>query len=200
MIRGHPRVLVLLVVILAFGVSVEPQAQMTRRQQQILHTVINVDGQITREMHRQFWEDWPAVSEGRKVKSAQWLTGSILVARRYQRALWVSALRSYQARRVIRTKELAAAEQAAQVRARNPPYACGSAAWKGFQQAFAERTAISKANERRLLDAASRHGRLRIAGGRRVQVDEAYIRRVLARQETSFKRVKRLLDPVWRGG
>lgn len=92
---------------LLLSISLGGHAQaFSERTDEIVRTVIFVDGFIDKDMHREFWE---AVEKRDKREAEQlikWVHSNILMIQEYQRELWESALISYGNGKVVKTERL----------------------------------------------------------------------------------------------
>jgi hypothetical protein len=176
------------------------QQNMTESQNAILRQTLAANGSISRAMHNSFWADAPKSNIGEFDRAFIWLLDSAKIAQIYQRALWQSALFSYEQKEIVRTEALGESERAIkEFNLKNAPFKEGSKDYDDFVNAYAARTKISDENARRLLEAAARHSELKAVNGEVVIIDDALIRTVLDQMDASFGRLKLLINPVWKG-
>lgn len=190
----------LVLVLLTISTPAHAQQGMTEEQGLILRQTLAADGSLTKEMHQKFWADAPRIPDGEWNPMFLFLLESMKLGQAYQRALWQSALISYDQKEVIRTEGLAKSEKAvSELFATSLPYKKGSAEYDALMSSHDAQTAEAKENAERLLKAAASHQELWEVNGEAVKVDDKLIRTVLGGLEASFQRVERLVDPIWKG-
>jgi hypothetical protein len=173
---------------------------MTESQTAILRQTMAADGHVNQEMHKKFWADAPKNLNGEADSVFIWLVNSTKLAQEYQRALWQSALFSYEQRELVRTESLGQSERELEkMNISNSPFKKGSKDYDDFVKAYTAQSRISAENAKRLLEAAASHGELKAVNGETVKVDGTLIRTVLDQMNSSFARLRILLNPVWAG-
>ena len=189
----------LLLSVLTFATPAFSQEGMSESQNLIFRQTMSVGGSITKEMHEKFWSEVPKNAVGEWNPMFLFLLDNIKLGQTYQRALWQSALISYDQSEVIRTEALGESERALSLVIESAPVKKGTKEHDIFMQAYKSRVAISNENAKRLLEAAASHKDLLAVNGETKRIDEVLIKTVLEGLDASFERVKLLIDPVWRG-
>jgi hypothetical protein len=185
---------------LMFSTPAFSQEGMTEAQNVILRQTMSVGGSITKEMHEKFWADVPKGAVGQWNPLFLWLLNNTKLAQIYQRALWQSALFSYEQNEIIRTEALGKSEKAiSDFIVESAPFKKGSKEYDSFLKAYRSRMISSEENARRLLEAAARHQNLEAVNGEVVKIDDMLIKSVLDRMNEGFGRLELLIDPVWKG-
>lgn len=185
---------------LLLSISLGGHAQaFSERTDEIVRTVIFVDGFIDKDMHREFWE---AVEKRDKREAEQlikWVHSNILMIQEYQRELWESALISYGNGKVVKTERLIKLEaELPAVLKQSLPFSPGSPEYTRNEAAINIRLDTAMENSRNLLNSASRHTEFRGANGEVVALDEATIVHVIENIGGSIYRVRKLLSREWK--
>ena len=185
---------------LVFSTPAFSQEGLTESQSLILRQTLSAGGSITKEMHTKFWADVPKVDGRTRDPMVLFLLRSTTLGQTYQRALWQSALISYDQKAVIRTESLGESERAySKYMIESAPFKMGSPEHSAFEKAYKARAAISIEHSKRLLEAAASHQNLVAVDGTATKIDDNVIRTVLAGLDASFERMKLLVNPVWKG-
>ena len=184
--------------LLVFSSSVQAQEGMTQTQTTVLRQVMSVGGSINEEMHRKFWTDVPKEATGQWNTIFLWLAESITLAQDCLRALWRSALISFEKAEVLHTKALEDCEKATEAHALESfPFVKGSPEYDAFLKTYLPTKAMADEHASRLLEAAAKHTDLVSMNGEVIRIDDAIIKTVLDGLDESFQRVELLMNPVW---
>ena len=186
--------------VLVFPKSALPQQGMTESQTQIFKQTLAANGNINRQMHDSFWNDVPKISNGQFEPLLVWMLQDMKFAQSYQKALWQSALISYDQHEVVRTEKLANTEKVMQDHLENSlPFTKGTDDYTVFVEGFNAKAKDSYENSGRLLDAAALHQDLKAVSGQSIKLNRDMIQTVIGGLDGSFKRMELLVDPVWKG-
>jgi hypothetical protein len=149
----------------------------TQRQVELIRAVLRVDGELTPEMHAEFWVDFKALSRtDSKFLSAD-IKKSAPALLKYQKALWQSAKLSLAAAKVIRSKEL-------------------EDAWVELQQVSPDEDGKASTQAKSFLEAAA-SGKPQKRGNDEILITEELIDHVVAGIDKSLERLINLIDPDW---
>ena len=176
----------ILVVILAFlsqGRAVENS--LTPRQMEIIQTVLNVDGFISKELHDEFWALMPpAIRDDAKTRDIviRFIDRTLTASVRFQRESWASIKASMEASRVVKSPSYAIAKKSVLSASTNPQYQ------RQAQKGVADAEAMIKA----------------VAEGKPFQMPRGLIyitpelvNQTLAGLDGSFARFRRLASLEW---
>lgn len=152
-------------------------SELSARQIEILRAVLSVGGDLTKEMHQEFWRDFGRFSESELSEIQDRIQRLVPKSLEYQQALWRAAEISRQKSAVTYTPELRVALEEL---ANSYPKASSSAA----EQA------------KLLLEAAVNQTPLEKEGGS-IMVTEELIREVLAGLDGSVMRLRQLSNREW---
>tara|TARA_R110002012_G_scaffold138838_1_gene295721 strand:+ start:2012 stop:2605 length:594 start_codon:yes stop_codon:yes gene_type:complete len=174
----------------------EDSKPMTDRQMFILHQTLNVDqGEITKQMHEDFWNDVPS-----KEKVAEFMetTGIFALLAKsgleYQMELWKSALISFQNQQVFKSEKYLNAKDSMHELLE---LSLTNIADENERQIVIDQNKTSMANSDNLLVSASERKNMQSIQGPIIELSEERIIFVIANLEKSFARVDKLINPKW---
>ena len=159
---------------------------LTDRQREIVLTVLDGRGFITRDLHAVFWSEVPAaLREDAEARAAfvQRVEQANTATLRFQREVWRSVQKSLKAKRVVKTADYAAAKAAAP----------DVLAWVDDPRL---RLAVGIAEQ--LLERAAYGHRIVRMPGRTIYISSRWTRHVLSKLDAAFARIDHLLQPEWR--
>ena len=169
---------------------------MTQNQMYIFHQVLNVDqGKVTKQMHADFWKDVPD-----KDDIIGFLETSGMMAKitkdgmSYQMELWKSALISYQNQQVFKSEEY--------LNARDTMNDFINRVSKNIPNENERLQVINQMktgmiNSDNLLKSAAARTDMQSVQGPIMELSEERIKFVISNIEKSFKRIDKLLKPIW---
>ena len=184
-----------LIFLLLFFISNIANA-MTQNQMYIIHQVLNVDqGKVTKQMHTDFWKDVPD-----KDDVVGFLETSGLMAKitkdgmSYQMELWKSALISYQNQQVFKSEDY--------LNARDTMNDFINRVSKNIPNENERLQVINQMktgmiNSDNLLKSAAARTDMQSVQGPIMELSEERIKFVISNIEKSFKRIDKLLKPIW---
>ena len=169
---------------------------MTQNQMYIIHQVLNVDqGKVTKQMHTDFWKDVPD-----KDDVVGFLETSGMMAKitkdgmSYQMELWKSALISYQNQQVFKSEEYLNARDTMNDFinrvSKNIPN-------ENERLQVTNQMKTSMINSDNLLKSAAARTDMQSVQGPIMELSEERIKFVISNIEKSFKRIDKLLKPIW---
>jgi hypothetical protein len=169
---------------------------MTQNQMYIFHQVLNVDqGKVTKQMHADFWKDVPD-----KDDIIGFLETSGMMAKitkdgmSYQMELWKSALISYQNQQVFKSEEYLNARDTMNDFinrvSKNIPN-------ENERLQVTNQMKTSMINSDNLLKSAAARTDMQSVQGPIMELSEERIKFVISNIEKSFKRIDKLLKPIW---
>ena len=186
----------LFVLLIIFISSTSQLMAMTQNQLYIIHQVLNVDqGKVTKQMHTDFWKDVPD-----KDDVVGFLETSGMMAKitkdgmSYQMELWKSALISYQNQQVFKSEEYLNARDTMNDFinrvSKNIPN-------ENERLQVTNQMKTSMINSDNLLKSAAARTDMQSVQGPIMELSEERIKFVISNIEKSFKRIDKLLKPIW---
>lgn len=170
----------------------------THEQALVLQQVLTEDGYIDKEMHRRFWTEIPVFSKEEWIPLQKWLISQTTFLHEYQKELWESVMISQVYGKVVKTGKLIELEGELDQRINEKvPFSKNGTDYSAFSNSFVSQLEISKKNAGVMLQSITNKEPLTDVRGEAVILDELFIKNMLGQLDSSFIRLKALLDPAW---
>lgn len=165
-----------------------------------LKQVLGPNGHIDKKLHDQFWQQFNGESEQDVSLEINWIKGSLLTTKEFEKELWKSALLSYDNHQVIKTERLIQLEKdVPEMAKKSLPWPPGSAQYNENLAGFNSGWTTSMEDAKRLLNAAASHKNFITVNGTEVHLDKNGINQASSSIDASIARFKKLLDRKWNG-
>lgn len=167
--------------------------------QEVLRFTLAADGQLTQEMHNDFWGELQLLGSEREMNLAiNSIKANILFAQEFQKELWKSAKISKDVSQVVKTARLIELDANAQIMfEKSIPYPKGSQSYNTALSTWAAQRKVASENASELLESAASGKPMTAAQGQVLVVDDQLIDSVLPNIDASFSRMERLLTRKW---
>jgi hypothetical protein len=173
---------------------------MTKKMQIILKEVGSENGQLTKEIHSQFWSEFDKIGTKEEIDQVvKILKVSVLYIQEFHKELWECAQASYIHRRIEKTERFMELEQDLPNMFRQAlTFPEGSSNYVEAVNVFNKKWKIIQRKKDKLLDAASNHTILVADDGRRLIINQEYITKKSNSLDSRFIRIKLLFDNEWK--
>lgn len=188
------------IILLAFLICLPARAQgIPAKAEQIAKQTMAIDGHLTQEMHREFWQEMHRVGTPSEIQSMEKsINVSILLALEYQKEFWQSAKISFKNRKIMKTSRLIELESELPIKfGESLPFPKNSPDYQKAISAYKQSAKVSMENSMRMLSAAANRSPMTSVQGQAMAIDMATIDSVLENIDGSFQRLKNLLDESW---
>ena len=173
---------------------------MTKKMEIIFKEAISVDGQLTKEMHSQFWSDFNKLGTEDEIDQAvKSFKVSVVYIQEFIKEAWECAKASYIHRRVEKTERFIELEQnLPEMFRQSLAFPEGSDNYVSAMQVFNKKWKAIQIKKDKLLDAASNHSVMVTDDGKRVIINQEKITKKLNSLNSVFMRMEQLFDEEWK--
>ncbi|MBT3879093.1 MAG: DUF1566 domain-containing protein [Candidatus Scalindua sp.] len=172
----------------------------TEEQASILQQVLAADGQISQEVHKEFWVEVPALSSEEWDPLQEWLIGEITFLHEYQKGLWESILISLVEGNDVKPERLIELQSELDEHTNDVvPFSKGRGGYPAFIKSFEKQIVESKENTKRMLRSITDKKSFTSVSGKTIELNKKRIKTFIEDRDESILRLKTLLTPEWPG-
>ncbi len=171
------------------------------RLDEIIKKTMRVNGSLSREIHKEFWDEIRRYSTRLEIDTLKKILNSsvLITSQEYQKEIWNSVKISYQNNQIVKTQRLDELEsKVLEGYVQSLPYSKSSKRYREAISNFNEQRKFGIENTKRLLSAAANHTNFTSVQGQVVYLDLNMINSVLTGLEDSFNRVENLFNEHWK--